>query len=329
MPLFPFFRDDGWPNVNTTFDYFEAGDEPPTDAPTIAAVNAWIRPSPTGRLFETMEAENPASGQSWTDVLEIADSVAIDENWPGYATPAHVYIPDQDGDQYRVVFVERVRDNRPGPDFKRLYIRFVAAADDDDGDPGDGDGEVETDCCPGLLIPKTLYLTVSNVVGANCSDNLEGFSIPMLHEDAIPGLWSSIADPNHCATAARNKDSIFAGPFALDCSNSPPFPPEQECGLVCDQTHPKWHWCLLFATIQCSAGTWLLNLYRAYSMSNAPSRDATHYLGLVYNIVINNTFALACARPIAHTFSGLAVPAPPQLGYCPCGAFTADFTLTE
>lgn len=103
---------------NTTFDLYHGVNAPPAAADVQGA---------TGHLRSAfargMEGSEGDANYRFTDILEVTLDTDIRDNYP--LTGADwVYVPDKDGQAYRVIFDERVQENHgpKGKDYKRVYL---------------------------------------------------------------------------------------------------------------------------------------------------------------------------------------------------------------
>jgi len=106
--------------TNTTCDIYRTGTTPPA-APAVAGVTCLLLPD----WRRGQEAGDRASASlSWTHVMLIAPSVDIRDMYIGQAAMAmqdSVYIPDQNGTRFSVVFIELVQRGTPN-EHKRVYL---------------------------------------------------------------------------------------------------------------------------------------------------------------------------------------------------------------
>ena len=102
---------------NTTCDIYRVATTPPA-APAVAGVPCVLRPD----FREGQRASTIA--RVWTHLLLIDPAVDLRDYYTGASGTAEqdsVYIPDQAGTRYRVVFIERVGLGSAG-DHKRVYL---------------------------------------------------------------------------------------------------------------------------------------------------------------------------------------------------------------
>jgi len=106
----------GLPAPNTTYDFCIAPNDAPA-APDKSAIKAHLEAE-----FEmaTQHAQNDANFR-WTHRMYVQDTEDIRDTWP--ANPANkVYIPDETGTAFLVVFVETLNRNTP-QQCKRVFLR--------------------------------------------------------------------------------------------------------------------------------------------------------------------------------------------------------------
>src|SRR5262245_40751958 len=109
---------------NTTCDIYRSGNAPPT-APDVKAVPCVLTAAYAGGL----EADEDATefSHKFTHVLlvDVATDIrdAYNQGVVG-ATADAVYVPDQNGTSFRVVFVER-QQRGAAQDHKRVYVRRI------------------------------------------------------------------------------------------------------------------------------------------------------------------------------------------------------------
>jgi len=106
--------------TNTTCDIYRTGTTPPA-APAVAGVACLLLPD----WSRGQEAGDRASASlSWTHVMLIAPSVDIRDMYIGQAAMTmqdSVYVPDQNGTRFSVVFIELVQRGTPN-EHKRIYL---------------------------------------------------------------------------------------------------------------------------------------------------------------------------------------------------------------
>lgn len=104
---------------NATCDIYRTGNAPPA-APDVAAIACFLQAN--YRLGqETAERD---SNQSWTHVMLLEVSVDIRDCYLGggaLGAQDTVYVPDQNGTPFKVVFIERVQ-RGTAHDHKRVYL---------------------------------------------------------------------------------------------------------------------------------------------------------------------------------------------------------------
>jgi hypothetical protein len=107
--------------TNTTFDLYLNGRFPPA-APDVAGL--------TGCLRDRFELGSEATGFKkigsarqfvWTTILELPLGPNIPDAYPGAPSRTMIWVPDQNGTPYSVIYVERERAYR-GADFLRVYL---------------------------------------------------------------------------------------------------------------------------------------------------------------------------------------------------------------
>lgn len=96
---------------NTTFDYFEDGHLPETDAPDLSSVSCFLD-------GDFMRGNLGIDKLHWTHRLFVAGNVEI----LAADSPAnHVYVPDKDGTCFEIIFVEVIGRGKAGS-FKRIFL---------------------------------------------------------------------------------------------------------------------------------------------------------------------------------------------------------------
>jgi hypothetical protein len=109
-------------NTNTTADIYRNANSPPS-TPDVAGIRGLLQPDYAGGR----RAHTNDPSKAWTHVLMVDLSTDIRDGWlTGVPLQAglfdKVYIPDQNGTLFSVVFVERVGWDTP-QDCKRVYLR--------------------------------------------------------------------------------------------------------------------------------------------------------------------------------------------------------------
>jgi hypothetical protein len=101
---------------NTTFDLYRGGALPPA-TPDLAGL--------PGFLADRWEEGNRANKEDrtllWTSTLEVPLGTNLPDLYPAGVSDTTVWVPDQNGQPYTVVFDERIRHFRGG-DFLRVYL---------------------------------------------------------------------------------------------------------------------------------------------------------------------------------------------------------------
>jgi hypothetical protein len=108
---------------NTTCDIYRNANAPPA-APDAAGVNCYLKPDWRGGQEGGDRAETAVGDFVWTHILLVDVSIDIRDGYTGAMTPGNpdrVWVPDQNGTVFTVVFVERVHRGLPG-DHKRVYL---------------------------------------------------------------------------------------------------------------------------------------------------------------------------------------------------------------
>src|SRR2546423_524733 len=107
------------PANNTTCDIYYSPNVPPAAADVAGTACA-----PVARFAPGQEGSEAGEGDRtffWTSILEAPLGTNLPDLYPGGASQTTVWVPDQNGDAYTVVFVERERAVR-GTDFLRAYL---------------------------------------------------------------------------------------------------------------------------------------------------------------------------------------------------------------
>src|SRR5690242_4039234 len=108
--------------ANTTCDIYRVGKSPPA-APDVPGVPCFLRPDWRAGQDNGDRAAVPNS-LTWTHVLLVDVSVDIRDRYLGALGDApqdSVYVPDQNGTQFFVTFVERIG-RGTSLDHKRVYL---------------------------------------------------------------------------------------------------------------------------------------------------------------------------------------------------------------
>jgi hypothetical protein len=111
------------PVFTQTCDIYRNGNTPPS-SPDVAGVACHL----TAGYARGIESTDPTSvsGAMWTHILLVAATVDVRDGyegelaWDGMGWD-HVWVPNQNGTRFRVVFVERVDRDTPA-DHKRVYL---------------------------------------------------------------------------------------------------------------------------------------------------------------------------------------------------------------
>ena len=106
--------------ANTTCDIYHTGVGPPS-APSVAAVPCHLKPDWRGG----QEAVNACT---WTHIMLIDAGVDIRDAYSGFSTlmpQDYVYIPDQHGTKFTVIFIERAQQGG-ADEHKRVYLDRLA-----------------------------------------------------------------------------------------------------------------------------------------------------------------------------------------------------------
>src|SRR5262245_49626157 len=99
---------------NTTFVVYHAGGPP--SAPDAAGLQGFL----ADRWQRGGLANKGDQSWFWTATLDVPLQTDLRDGYPTSPAPS-VWVPDQTGQKYSVVFVERVR-STPGGEFKRIYL---------------------------------------------------------------------------------------------------------------------------------------------------------------------------------------------------------------
>jgi hypothetical protein len=114
--------------ANTTCDIYRTGNAPPA-APNVPGVPCYLRPDWRAGQAEGTRTGLPA-GLTWTHVLLVDVAIDIRDRYVGTLADMvqdSVWIPDKNGTQFVVTFVERVG-RGTSLDHKRVYVDRAAPA---------------------------------------------------------------------------------------------------------------------------------------------------------------------------------------------------------
>jgi hypothetical protein len=106
--------------TNTTCDIYRYGSGPPA-SPAVSGVNGFL--SPDWRRGQE-SGDHAAASLTWTHVMLIEASVDIRDLYISQSAAAAqdvVYVPDQNGTPFSVVFIELVGRGTPS-EHKRVYL---------------------------------------------------------------------------------------------------------------------------------------------------------------------------------------------------------------
>lgn len=106
----------GRPANNTTADFYLNGNAPPA-APDVA----FIKCNVTARFAQGQEASEGDTDFRWTHLLTCNPDEDIRDVYPASANRHAVYVPDENGTAFDVVFVELVNRGLPTA-YKRVYL---------------------------------------------------------------------------------------------------------------------------------------------------------------------------------------------------------------
>jgi hypothetical protein len=101
---------------NTTFDVYLAGSLPPA-APDVSGLTGFLK----DRFARGQEVTEGGTVFVWTSTLEVPLGTNLPDLYPAGVSDTTIWVPDQNGQAYTVVFVERERSFR-GDDFLRVYL---------------------------------------------------------------------------------------------------------------------------------------------------------------------------------------------------------------
>ena len=107
---------------NTTCDIYRAGTSPPLSSPAVAGVPCYLKSDWRGGQ-EAGDRTN-SDADTWTHVMLIDVGVDIRDGYTGLQNQSQqdsVYIPDQNGTRFHVVFIEFVQRGTPN-EHKRVYL---------------------------------------------------------------------------------------------------------------------------------------------------------------------------------------------------------------
>jgi hypothetical protein len=117
---------------NTTFDVYLSGTLPPATPDASGLM---------GHLEDDWHGSADSHDFAWTAIIEVALGTNLPELYPGSLSQTTLWVPDQNGEAYTVVFVERERAFR-GDDFLRVYLAkgYIVAITikEQDGSPSYG-----------------------------------------------------------------------------------------------------------------------------------------------------------------------------------------------
>ncbi|MBL8795216.1 MAG: hypothetical protein JNM56_15025 [Planctomycetia bacterium] len=207
---------------NTDCVIYFAGNAPPAD-PDVSNVR--------GGLYDHFRqglevSENPTHAHRYTATLDVPLDTDLRDGYPG-ADDYRVYVPDQDGQGYRVVFVERIRHFR-GQHFKRVYLDKLP---------------LTAIQCGTFGLPNTLYATIPLGTGCPC---LDGISIPIVFD----GLDTWFGETEACGAYSISftfRKFPLASPFCQSFSlmvdfseHGPPVGPVDPTSCAC--SIPVWEY---------------------------------------------------------------------------------------
>jgi len=106
--------------TNNTCDIYRAGRAPPA-APDVAAVPIALKPDWQGANDKGFYQ---VSALMWTHVMFVQPHVDIRDKFTGSMTSADqdtVWIPDQNGTRFKVIFIQRISEGTAG-DHKQVFL---------------------------------------------------------------------------------------------------------------------------------------------------------------------------------------------------------------
>ena len=107
---------------NTTCDVYRTGTTPPA-APAVAGVPCYLQPDWRAGQNEGTRPLTPTA-LVWTHVMLVDTSVDLRDGYIGtlaWGAQDTIYVPNQNGTAFRVIFIERVHSGR-SEDHKRVYL---------------------------------------------------------------------------------------------------------------------------------------------------------------------------------------------------------------
>ena len=108
---------------NVTCDVYHAGTNPPA-APAVAGVPCFLHADFRGGVAGAGAAAATAAQAVWTHVLLVDKAVDVRDAYTGslvFTAGSDIYVPDQTGTRFRVVFVERIGIGT-AQEHKRVYL---------------------------------------------------------------------------------------------------------------------------------------------------------------------------------------------------------------
>jgi hypothetical protein len=106
--------------TNNTCDIYRSGNAPPA-APDVAAVPIFLKPDWQGAHDKGFYNVNALM---WTHIAYMGPTVDIRDKFQGAMTSADldtVWIPDQNGTRFKVIFVQRISQGTAG-DHKQVFL---------------------------------------------------------------------------------------------------------------------------------------------------------------------------------------------------------------